>query len=40
LLASDYQDKTGQMRKGFQVNCSRVQVLVTANAEGAQPAVK
>lgn len=37
LQASDYQDKTGQMRKGFQVNCSRVQILVTANAqEGGQ----
>lgn len=39
LQASDYQDKTtGQMRKGYQVNCSRVQILVTANAqaEGGQ----
>ena len=41
LQASDYQDKTGQMRKGYQVNCSRVQVLVTAGAQdGSQAAAK
>lgn len=38
LQSSDYTDKTGQQRKGFQVNCSRVQVLVTANAQSESPA--